>query len=502
MIRPSLVPLFVIVWLGFASIQAEDKKPTIELNVTSDFLALHLDGKAPEGTTSLGYRFAESGALVQEAPWMPMEAFGHDVPLPTSRWSEVEVRAMKGDEVLATRKAKNKGDSFTLLTAQRIAALPEGERAKWTAYLERSVARSANEYDILAAECRKLGQPDSKPAPGNGAELELDSDTPESWFAQAETLQLAESVMSYQTPTGGWSKSVDYSQGLRLPGTHWTSQKGDAWHYCGTIDNRTTTEQIKLLAGVYSATRREEVKAAALRGMDYLFEAQFPNGGWPQNYPIESGYHEATTLNDNAMVHVMEVLVTIMNQKPPFVFADAALQERARASYEKAIECVASAQMRINDELTVWCAQHDPLDLGPVRARTKEPPSLSGAESAELLKFLMRKAPVSPKTTAMIEPALKWLASHSIKDLRKTTTAEGKTTYVTDGASKEVYWARFYDLGTGRPIFPGSQDGINYATYQEMAAKNKVAYDFVTTKPRDLIEKEVARWRKRLEKEK
>jgi hypothetical protein len=35
-----------------------------------------------------------------------------------------------------------------------------------------------------------------------------------------------------------------------------------------------------------------------------------------------------------------------------------------------------------------------------------------------------------------------------------------------------------------------------------MAAKNKVAYDFVTTKPRDLIEKEVARWRKRLEKEK
>jgi len=49
-------------------------------------------------------------------------------------------------------------------------------------------------------------------------------------------------------------------------------------------------------------------------------------------------------------------------------------------------------------------------------------------------------------------------------------------------------------------MFAGSEDGILYATFSEMAAKNRVAYDYFTTKPGDLIKKEVPRWKKRLEK--
>jgi len=253
---------------------------------------------------------------------------------------------------------------------------------------------------------------------------------------------------------------------------------------------------------VFTATKREDVKKALDRGLEYLFEAQFPNGGWPQNYPIESGYHEAITLNDNAMVHVLEVLLTIIQKQPPFAFADEALRQRAQAAYGKGIACFAASQVKIHGELTVWCAQHDPLSLVPVHARTKEPPSLSGGESAELLRFLMRKAPITDATIQMIEAGLKWFDSHRLTGLRKTKTAEGKTDYVDDSGSTEVYWARFYDLETGKPIFPGSQDGINYPTFREMAAKNKVAYDFMVTKPRELLEKEVPRWRKRLAKRK
>jgi hypothetical protein len=33
-----------------------------------------------------------------------------------------------------------------------------------------------------------------------------------------------------------------------------------------------------------------------------------------------------------------------------------------------------------------------------------------------------------------------------------------------------------------------------------MAAKNKVAYDFFSTRPAELLGKELPRWRKRLEK--
>ncbi len=131
----------------------------------------------------------------------------------------------------------------------------------------------------------RLTLPQSRPAPGNRAALELDSDTPLEWFASAEAVKTAEAILSYQTPTGGWSKAVDYAAGPRQPGTHWTSQEGDAWHYCGTFDNRTTTEQIKFLAGVATATKRDDAKAGAIRCIEYLLEAQYPNGGCRRTTP-------------------------------------------------------------------------------------------------------------------------------------------------------------------------------------------------------------------------
>lgn len=509
MITRALFGLVLLFSTVVSGLHAQDEKPKVTLTTEADFLALHVSGKAPAGTTALQYRFAESGEIAEAAAWTAVSAkvsddggFQFDLPLKSSRWSEIQVRALKGADEVAKKLSRSRVDVFEWLKPERIAAMPEAERGVWSAYMKRSIERREAEFDILASECRKLGIAKASPAPGNRAELEKDSDTPIEWYSSAEAVKLAEAVMSYQTPSGGWSKAVNYTQGSRKPGAHWTAQKGDQWHYCGTIDNRTTTEQVKLLAGVYSATKREDVKTALMRGLEYLWEAQFPNGGWPQNYPIESGYHEAITLNDDAMVHVLEVMLLIAEKSPPFAFAEDGLQKRAQAAYDKGIDCLAAAQVRIDGKLAVWCAQHDPLDLGPVHARTKEPPSLSGGESAELVKFLMRKAPISDKTTAMIEPALAWFESHKLTGLRKGKNEAGKTDYIEDASSTEVYWARFYDLKTGNAIFPGSQDGINYPTFREMAAKNKVAYDFMVTKPRDVIGKEVERWKKRMTKEK
>jgi PelA/Pel-15E family pectate lyase len=102
---------------------------------------------------------------------------------------------------------------------------------------------------------------------------------------------------------------------------------------------------------------------------------------------------------------------------------------------------------------------------------------------------------------ASIESAVTWFEGNRLAGLRKTRNDEGKTDYVPDRSSTEIYWARFYDLRTGKPVFPGADDGILYPTHTGMAAKNKVAYDFMSTRPRDLLEKELSRWRKRLEKE-
>jgi len=403
--------------------------------------------------------------------------------------------------ILAMEAGAEDNRPFTLLTAEKLATLPAGQRAAWAAYLDKSRESAANERRMLARECQQAGLEKPRPAPGRNAEFEFDTDTPAEWFGSGENQRLADAVISYQTPTGGWSKAVDYTQGPRRPGTHWTSHPDGSFHYCGTFDNRTTTEQIKFLAGVYSATKREDVKAALLKGIEYIFAAQYPNGGWPQNYPVERGYHEAITLNDNAMIHVLEVLLAISKGEKVFAFADDELRQRARAACDRGITNLLALQVRVDGQLTVWCAQHHPITLEPVQARSKEPPSLSGGEAAELVKFLMRSGPTTPEVITSIEAALKWFDTHRLTGLRKTKNDKGKTDYVADPSSTEIYWARFYDLKTAKPIFAGADDGIVYGTFSEMAAKNKVSYDFFTTRPAELLGKETDRWRKRLEQD-
>ena len=498
---------FVAVFASIATAQQGPRpKAGLSLHTTEDYLALHLTGTTPMGASALEYRLAESGTA-EGLPWLPMRvdltrggAFQWDLPLPAVGWTELQVRALNQGGELGKKTARPELRELELLTLPRIAALPPGEREAWTAYLETSAQRRAQELRVIAAECRELGLPMAKAAPGNSKEFEIDSDTPAAWFGGEEAGRWADAILSFQTPTGGWSKAVDYQRGPRQPGMHWTPNPDNPWHYCGTIDNRTTTEQVRFLAWVHAATGREDVKAASLRGLAYLLEAQYPNGGWPQNYPVEPGYHEAITLNDNALTHVLEILLQVQQTGPAFAFVDETLRRRAQAAYERGIKCLLKAHVKVDGRPTVWGAQHDPLTLAPVGARKKEPPSLSGAESTELLKFLMRKAPISEEITAAIGPAIAWLDGHRVTGLRKTKNPQGKTDYVSDPGSEEVYWARFYDVQTGKPMFAGSEDGILYATFSEMAAKNRVAYDYFTTKPGDLIKKEVPRWKKRLEK--
>ena len=71
--------------------------------------------------------------------------------------------------------------------------------------------------------------------------------------------------------------------------------------------------------------------------------------------------------------------------------------------------------------------------------------------------------------------------SNEIMKVEKKTE-DGKTVYEPDASSTEVYWARFYDLKTAKPVFPG-RDGVLYDTYEAMAANNHVGYDYYSTQP-------------------
>lgn len=480
---------------------------TISIKVTADYLALHASGRFPAEATQLEYRLGTHGDVARADAWTALPApaldgsFDFEVPLTDQTWTRLELRALRGTDIIATSETTLGEVALTLLTEERITALPESERAAWEHYLGLSHANASKQRAVLARECRKLGWSASKPAASSREEFEMENEVPPSWYRGEEAQKLAFTVISYQTPAGGWSKGVDYSAGPRPQGTHWTAQEEDGWHYCGTLDNRSTTEQIEFLAQVHLATRRTDCQEAALRGLEWLLTAQFPNGGWPQVYPLEPGYHEAVTFNDDAMVHALEVVRSASLGELPFTFLDDSLRQRAASAYQRGIACVLACQVQVKGKPSVWCAQHDPLTLAPVAARLKEPPSLSGAESAEILKFLMRKGPLTAPVRQGIQSAIGWLEAHRITGIKKTKSDSGKTDYVQDASASEVLWARFYDLNSENPIFTGSQDGRVYSTFHEMAEQNKVSYDYYTTKPRDIVTKELAKWQRRIEKE-
>ena len=155
-----------------------------------------------------------------------------------------------------------------------------------------------------------------------------------------------------------------------------------------TIDNGATHTQMRYLTRVYNGTGHERFKKSFLRGIDYLLEAQYDNGGWPQYYPLREGYYEQITFNDGAMIGVLEMLRDITTGLSDFAFVDATRRETIKGSLNRGIESILRMQVRQDGTLTAWCAQHDKNTLEPAWARAYEPPSLSGGESVGIVRFL------------------------------------------------------------------------------------------------------------------
>ena len=73
--------------------------------------------------------------------------------------------------------------------------------------------------------------------------------------------------------------------------------------------------------------------------MKFIFAAQYPNGGWPQVYPLEGKYHDDITFNDDAMTHVLELLQGIASNEPRYAFLDDSLRKQASDSLAAGLRC-------------------------------------------------------------------------------------------------------------------------------------------------------------------
>jgi PelA/Pel-15E family pectate lyase len=323
---------------------------------------------------------------------------------------------------------------------------------------------------------------------------------PPAWYATPEAVRIAEIMLLYQRNTGGWPKNIDMSVPLKPDGRARVASEKTLTD--STIDNDSTTTQIRFLARVFEAAKQDRFRTAILAGVRYLLEAQYGNGGWPQYYPLRNDYSRQITFNDDAIVHVMELLQDIAAGRPPFAWIDPPIRSRAAPAVELGVKMILAAQIRTKGTLTAWCAQHDAISRLPCAARSYELPSVSGRESIGIVRFLMEIVQPSPEVVRAIESAVSWFRASAIRGWRLDKVSDaskprGFDYVLVADPSAPLLWARFYDIRTNRPMFVG-RDGIVKPQLSDIEYERRTGYTYLGPFAAGLLQTDYPAWRKRL----
>jgi PelA/Pel-15E family pectate lyase len=390
------------------------------------------------------------------------------------------------------------------VTGTRIALLPQAQRSAWLKYLERSRKQRQADKDAFQAELKRAGITTPIDPPHGFAARSMPLERDRSWYAGADARHIADNIVSFQTPAGGWGKNLDMSKQARRPGERYGPNnvslflapddfdvpREPEWNYIGTIDNDATITQIRFLVKVAAAVGVKDgapYRAALLRGIDYLLAAQYPNGGWPQVWPLEGGYHDAITYNDSAMTQVMDIMHHVADGKDEYAFASQPIRAQAAASFERGVRCVLATQITDGGKPGVWAQQDDALTLKPVSARNYEMPSESSGESADLMIMLMDDLPhPTAKQQQAIRAAAAWFKKTAIYGQSYGPAANGRGLTPTPGAGP--IWARYYQLGTDVPIF-GDRDKSIHDNLNDLSKERRNGYGWFGAAPQHALDR-------------
>ncbi len=319
--------------------------------------------------------------------------------------------------------------------------------------------------------------------------------------AFADKLKIAENVLLYQRATGGWPKNYDREQDLTE--TQRVDVLNDKSKNDSLIDNGATHTEIRLLADAFKKSRDERFKQAALRGIQYLLDGQYDNGGWPQRFPGPRGYAQYITFNDNAMIGVMSLLRDVADGQEVFAFVPDAMRQQCGQAVQRGIDCILKCQIFVDGKPTVWCAQHDQVSFEPQKARSYELASLSGSESVGIVRFLMHIDEPSDEVIRAIEGAVTWFEQSKLKGIKlvrvkDAAAPKGYDQVVVKDPTAPAMWARFYDIRTSQPIFC-SRDGIPKPTLAEISYERRNGYSWLGRYPQELLKRDLPAWQHRLQ---
>lgn len=356
-------------------------------------------------------------------------------------------------EILAAQAARPVYDLFGRGADLRVfthhgghALLPE-DLAAMAAFMTRAFGDPA----VLAANAARKANPNMPTAWWAAMR-----DRPARWFAGPEARAIADNILSWQDPrAGGWP----------LMNTVREANRGDPaqagpWGTRAALIKATVNE-MRFLARANAARPDPRYVAAIDRGLGYILGAQYPSGGFPHSWPVFSNaYDHQATFNDDEMVDLMTLLREVATA-PEFAVLPSARRHAAQAAWDRALDFILRTQIVVGGEPTAWAQQYDEKTLEPRGARAFEPVAISGGESANVLLLLMDIDRPSPAVVRAIRAGAAWYRKVRITGTR-VELADGDRIVRADPAAPPI-WARYYQIGTNRPIFVGRDGVIRYA---------------------------------------
>ena len=316
------------------------------------------------------------------------------------------------------------------------------------------------------------------------------------WFSAQVKDTLAEKMLVYQLPIGGWGKQLDdksvvnYNLPLDKNLLKKIKETGDDH---ATIDNNATSKEINALIKAYSVTKNPEYLKSAEKGISYLLLMQYKNGGFPQYYPNSAIYRKQITYNDNAMINALTVLYNVAEGKNDFDVVDSKLKEKSKTAVQKGIDCILKTQVLQKGIPSIWADQYNEITLQPDKARAFEPISLATGESVGIVRFLMQQ-PVTPEIEKSIKSAVNWFKQNKIEGYSyNVSKVNGKAVRTLAEDKNSVIWARFYDINTNKPLF-GDRDGSVKYNYNEVSEERRNGYSWFGDFADKLINKEFPKW--------
>lgn len=288
--------------------------------------------------------------------------------------------------------------------------------------------------------------------------------------------RVADVLIYGQHPLGGWHYFIDFdNSGLKdwykTVASQFIRGYEEFRHYYGncTFDDNVTQGATAFLLHYYKVTMDPTYFGPLKKALDFILMAQYPNGGWPQRYPLRydythDGFDDYTanyTLNDDAMNNTINLLIEAYEE-----LGNEEYLEAARRGGDFFI--IAQGP----EQLPAWSEQYD-MNIQPDWARTHEPPAFGTRQTAHTLEMLMKLFLFTGDRRYLrpIPATLKWMESSKIKVLENGVYElaryyDPKTNLpidfvILDEKSAEGYITLHYFASSMKP-FPGRKQNVEF----------------------------------------